>query len=197
VLTLGWRFKNETRSDPWSRRFNQFKFGPRDSVVDAALAVTRIAFFGWSWPEQTVGFTAALSSQDSALDPQSRIARLAQGLARHTGRGWHGELLRKDTYRAVHNTRQIARHRARTVHCAYRCVRDLDCDTLIVCDDLVTTGDTFTEIARAVHEHHPHVDVIGFALAKTEDRAFAAMQRQFLSNDHLPDTWARLWDDHD
>lgn len=195
VLTLGWRFKNEIDVDPWTIRFNAFKFDARDAVVDAASAVCISALKGLHWPRGTIAFTAALPANGTRLEAASRLAVLGRRLANNLGCVWHGDLLSKERHKSLHIHCRIALERHREIYGRYRCIDDPTCDTLFVCDDFVTTGATFTEIARAVHERNPNVRVIGFGLAKTEYRAFAAARGCSLNNYHLPTEWALLWDD--
>lgn len=194
VLTLGWRFKNETDTDPWSARFNRFKFGYRDAVTQAAGAVSVAALSDFAWPDLEVGFTAALSSGGTQLEPTARLARLGKHLARRFGATWHGDILKKEAHPSLHKGPGAASDRAARVRNKYRCVRDVSSELLIVCDDFTTNGDTLSEIARAIHERNPEVEVMGFTLAKTENRTFAQNCGETLDNSHLPQEWADLWD---
>jgi predicted amidophosphoribosyltransferase len=194
ILTIGWRFV-DWMTDPWSSRFNRFKFGDaRDARAGNTLALQALRLIDWS-KLGTVGVTAALSSSAEVLDPNSRLSHLGQHCAADLHLRWHGDILRKKAHRALHTISGSAA-RATEVDGKYTCTKVPDCQLLLVCDDFATNGRTVSEIARAIHLRNKSVQVVGFALAKNERLSYAAAQQVKLSNAHIPSTWATQWDQH-
>jgi hypothetical protein len=195
VLTVGWRFSDRL-DDPWSDRFNRFKFGDlRDARASNALAVEALALIDWSGFKGTVGVTAALSSGAEVLSPNSRLSRLSRYVADNVRIRWYGDILRKKVHRALH-TMSGSTNRAAEVGGKYTCTKVPDCQLLVVCDDFATTGRTISEVARAIHVMNKSVQVMGFALAKNEKLSYAGAQGVTLSNSHIPALWATQWDQY-
>jgi hypothetical protein len=65
---------------------------------------------------------------------------------------------------------------------------------VIVCDDLITRGDTLGEIARAIQVNHPRIELLGVGAGKSERAAWAANFNKQLSNGHLTAQQAQEWD---
>ena len=144
ILTIGWRFV-DWMTDPWSSRFNRFKFGDaRDARAGNTLALQALRLIDWS-KLGTVGVTAALSSSAEVLDPNSRLSHLGQHCAADLHLRWHGDILRKKAHRALHTISGSAA-RATEVDGKYTCTKVPDCQLLLVCDDFATNGRTVSDI---------------------------------------------------
>ena len=65
----------------------------------------------------------------------------------------------------------------------------LPVDTAFVFDDFITRGSTQTRIARAFKAANPQARVYGFALAKTDRRAWNPNS----SNDDVSKKWEERW----
>lgn len=194
LITLGWRFEDALDSDLWSSRFSDFKFGDeRSACAGRALLAYALRGIGWERLDGRVGVVSAISSSADRVDPASHTGSLGMHIARELGFQWRGEVLRKHP---SPQAREISRRsdRIAAIRGTHYCVATPDCDLVILCDDLVTTGTTMTDIARAIHTKSPGTQVLGVALARNERLRFAASRGIVLSNDHIPVSWSNLWD---
>jgi hypothetical protein len=194
VLTLGWRFEDALNDDEWSRRFSAFKFGDeRSACAGRALLAHGLRSIRWGNAATPVGVVAALPSAAERLDPTERVASMAFHIARQLDFHWRGDILRK---RATPAVKDLLSHTARreAIRGTYSCVESPHCGLIIVCDDFVTTGATMGEIARAIHARSPRTQVLGVALARNEHESTAGTRAGVVSNDHIPVSWADLWE---
>jgi hypothetical protein len=196
VITLGWRFVDAIHTDLWSARFTAFKCGDQrhiHAICDIAAHALRL--IAWTTIPGAIGIAAAISADDERLNLASPVATLARHLAERFHFKDRTDILSKRPHRALHTLLHIA-DRAAEISGSYICIEPPDCALLIVCDDFVTSGETFNEIARAVHAKSSTTQIIGVALARNERQSYAAENGLTLTNDHIPASWTNIWERH-
>ncbi|WP_163784198.1 hypothetical protein [Myxococcus vastator] len=192
ALVIAYRITDRP-NDLWTERFNAFKSGdPR--AIQGACRVLSQALKNIRFIVGPVILTAAIPSKFRVLPVASPIYLLGSFIAKALGWTWRPEILRKRPHRQLHLMYNSARRDAE-VEGVYRCtVRGLE-GTVLVLDDFITRGSTIREIARAIRQGNPAVNVVGLALGKTE--RVAHWEAGGINNGHVPEELAQVWDSND
>jgi hypothetical protein len=194
VFTVAYRFKDDSR-EGWTDRLNTFKFGyaaAGDQAVRGAYAVLSTALAKMTFPGP-VALVSAISSKDTTLDPNSRLARLGAALAGALRWTWAPQALSKRAHRSLHGLKAGADRDAEVAN-AYQALNFNQFGTVLVLDDFATRGSTLADIGRAIRVHAPKVTIYGVALGKTEKAAYWASMNRPIDNSHVPQHLAALWD---
>ena len=187
---IGW-----TTEDPWTVRINDFK-GDRPNAIRKAQAVMRFAApslfdcFG-IWPRSTV-VIPALGSKEKKTNPQSRNSRLAKAIAEGVGASFDWRCLSKDSHPSLHSQLGAVARDEALEKANYSAIR-LDCESVLIVDDIVTRGATLAKIAEAVHKTSPQVSIFGFAFGRHQ-RSDWLPESISAANAAIPPVLAEIWD---
>ena len=197
AYVLAWRFRDDGGKDPWTRRVNAFKAGD----VNACGAAARVLLSalpklmekeGWSPAETAV--TAALSSSDTACVPTKPLPTLGAIVAGQLRLRWLPAMLSKQVHPSMHSVFNADRRDVIAAQANYQCRPIQGVKNLLVLDDIVTMGNTFSNIVRAVQSRNPGIRVHCIGLGKSEKLEFAQSRGVELTNEHVPAAWATIWD---
>jgi hypothetical protein len=190
ILTIGWRFTDDG-TDPWTARFNQAKYG-NVRAVRAAPVTLEAAVRTITLPGKVI-VVGAISSATTHLEPGDLVWQLGSVVARALKGLWRPDLLQKEVHASLHKLKGGASVREATVNGKYTASAVPPGTTgVAIVDDFVTRGNTFTEITRALRASAQVRDVWGIALGKTENVNWEG--NAGISNQHVPERLATLWD---
>lgn len=195
VVTIGWRF-TDTDKDPWSQRFLSVKEGSPETNRRAATFLATV--MARSVQDRGLVVVPAMSSKTRVTDPESVMALAAKAIA-ELGNEYAGDLL-EQTPRGSLKFAKSRAERLDLIRDSYA-VRDeapwdLSGKKVLIVDDLVTNGDTLMEIARAIREAYPDVEAVGgLCFAKNESQSYVAPHGHTITNGHIPDAYAKIWDE--
>lgn len=191
-LTLGWRITDD-QSEPWTARFNAFKWGNQRAVRGACVAVPPALRQAADVLGPSVTVVAAHGHADLTLNTGSGVAQLAAAIA--APYNWHFEP------RALHHVahEQLSRatsleDREARISGTYTCAVAPATERVLIVDDFVTNGSTIREIASAIQAAAPAASVYGLALGKSERVSWAQRYDHNINNLHIPTTMATAWD---
>lgn len=197
IYVIGWRIRDNP--DVWTDRFLSYKYEK-----------SRVAFNAGSWifkkavldimhdlefdPEHTV-LINALGSADTGPNKSAILYRTTKWIAEQVGADFATNLFAKEAHQPLKN-QAGAEERDAQVANKYTCA-DLpeNVSNVIILDDLVTRGATFSEIKRAVSARSPDLNFAGVALGKNENQKFADYFGITLSNDHVTGPLIKLWEE--
>ena len=193
---LAWRFKDDT-DEAWTKRLNAFKNQERAALAGAVRVLVGaipplMARNGWLVAETAM--TAALSSNDTQSIPAKPLPRVGRAVAASLGLRWLPDILTKDAHRKLHTIGPAADRDAELAKANYKCVQVTGAQRILVFDDLITRGATFTSISQAIKEQNRSLKVYPIALGKPETKSYASSLGKELTNEHVPARWATLWD---
>lgn len=192
--TLGWYIEDQRDSEAWSQRFLNFKDGRGTSIQGAALVLGKmLEQIDWA-RHNGVAIISAMSSSQSVYDAAKPAARLAALLGERMGFRHIAGALRKQQHRRLHTLKGGASEREQEISGKYELVGRINADLVIICDDMITRGNTLGEIARAIRVKHPQIDIVGLGLGKSERASFAARYGKTLTNGHLSAAQLKEWD---
>ncbi len=179
---LVWRNLDD-RNDPWYKRILNFKNGQTTAIHGARRVMFRVLphfLMNLNICCHPVGLITALSHDDTSTNMNKPLPILAAALSEQFPHlNWLPCAMEKDT----HERRRAGsrEERDREVHGKYRCVRLPDnVNSIIVLDDLATGGGTLSEMARAMRECKPNVDIHPIVLGKNIHG-----NRQDVNNSHI------------
>ena len=194
VYCLAYRI-GRSQDDSWTVRINEFKESRNDSV-DKAEAVMRASAKSLF---RRIGIQAsdtivipALGSKEEKADRTSRNSRLASAIADGAGATFHWTCLSKDPHPSLHTQYGAPARDAALAEANYRAVT-LECNNVLIVDDIITRGTTLDTIAEAVRKANPRVSIYGFALGRHTgvDYLHVSMSE---ANAGVPQALATLWD---
>lgn len=187
LWTIGYRL-TDVPDDPWTMRFNQFKYESSGAVDAGARTVASAIRTGPLAQVRRAFVVGAISAGDEELAANAAVRALGEAVAQARSWDWRPDLLRKRRHRKLAYLRD-AWDRDSEVAQAYTC-ESLGgrSRTAIVVDDFCTRGSTMADISRAIRAANPGASVVGVVLGKNESSAWGA------SNDQVPERLARIWD---
>jgi len=195
VYSVAWRFTDKS-DDPWTARINSFKNG-RSESIDGAIRTISTALGelmeAQQWEPSETGLSVALSSGDTKIVPSKPLPKCGKAVASQLGLTWLPDLLTKEAHKRLHNIPSASK-RDQEVAGKYTSAKVQKLKRVIVIDDIVTRGSTQSEIARAIKDSDPDLQVIGIALGKSERQEFAKECGKELDNTHVPEAWTNSWD---
>jgi hypothetical protein len=187
LWTIGYRL-TDASDDPWTVRFNQFKYR-NIGAVEAGARTLGSAIQSGPLAEVRRGVVVgAISAADERLAADASVRALGQAAAEARSWEWRPDILRKRRHKKLAFI-QDAGSRDSEVAEAYTCEPlGGSPGTAIVVDDFCTRGSTMADISRAISAANPAWRVVGVVLGKNESTAWGA------SNDDVPPRLARIWD---
>lgn len=191
VLTVGWRFK-DLPCDPWSSRFMAFKTNDPDAVRRACAVVPPYLKPTLAGLGRAVTVVCALGHADTSISAAGPVAKLGKAIAATMGWNFQPGLLTHKPHAKLATAGALSK-RIDIAKNSYTSKRPPD-PTVLVVDDLVTSGTTIREIAQAVTSARSGTKVRAFAIAKNESHKFAAEHGVALNNDHIAPAILKKWD---
>lgn len=194
VHTLAWRFTDD-HDEAWTRRINEAKFGPGvDFKGPGALMGTILE---GTRPVVGALIVPAISSSDEVAADGGFVGVVAQAIAQRGGE-YAPDLLRQVPHDPLKTSFGLE-ERLATIKGAYSlepgAERRLRGRKVLLVDDIVTTGSTLREMERALLTAGVGPSsVYAVCLAKAERRSYAKGRGHDLTNDHIPERYARIWD---
>ncbi|KQT58128.1 MULTISPECIES: phosphoribosyltransferase [unclassified Aureimonas] len=192
TYTLAYKVTDDA-TEKWTSRFIRFKGKDRKAYYGAA----RLLYHAFPPLFETMGlrnascaFISALSSSETAADPERQIPYITSQLAETVGTRSAVSALTKQPHNKIHLLYRSEQRDAELGKAQYVC-RPLNASNVFVFDDFVTRGSTLCLIARAVLAANPGARVFGVALAKTERINWCPHP----DNGHVPRDWDRVWQD--
>lgn len=196
VHVIAWRFTDDG-SDLWTRRINAFKNQEKGSLKGAARVLYNaipLLIKHMNWSPTDTALTAVLSSDDTNCVPTKPLPRLGSALASKIGVQWMPDILSKKPHRKLHSVGPRDERDAEADKAEYRCAPITGVQRVLLLDDMITSGKTANNIRNAILEANRRMYVYPLALGKTEKKKFAADHGRTLTNEHVPASWAQLWD---
>lgn len=139
-------------------------------------------------------FVAALGSSETIASDSSILTAMTRCAAKAATAPFISDAITKKAHPPLHNFYTAAKRREILDAAEYRSAK-IPAKSVMIFDDFITTGDTLSHIAEAIHAANNGVTVFGVALAKTERRAYHKDRFGIdLSNDHVPKKWEAAWD---
>ncbi len=193
VFAIGFRIE-DSFADPWTERFNQFKFGHatrQSAAIKGACATLPAAIMSAGLPTSAT-IVSAIGSADVTLDVKSPLAKLGIAVAARTGWDWQPGVLQKRAHQSL-KTLRSAEDRDAMVGGVYT-AGAVQAATIVILDDFATRGSTIEDIARALRTRQPTIELYGVVLAKNERIEWSERLGQPVSNGHIPRRLEDLWD---
>lgn len=193
---LAWRF-TDTGSDAWTGRLNRFKSEDGVAIAGAARVLTAALpalLNRHGWTAASTGIVAALSSGDTQTVPTKPLPRVVRAVATRLGMGWLPALLTKNAHGKLHNIPNATERDTEASKADYKCAQISGVRRLLVLDDFITRGTTLNNIATAVKKSNQNIAVYPIGLGKTEKKGYATSLGLEINNEHVPTSWAELWD---
>lgn len=192
TYTLAWRITDNS-TETWTSRFNRFK----DKDEKASYGGARLMYHAFPLLLDAIGLNredctlvSALSSSETAADPNRQIPWITSQLALSTGAHSAIQALNKQPHNKIHKLGGLAARTVELRKAQYVCGQ-LPTRNVFVFDDFVTSGSTLSLIAQAVQATNPKARVFGVALGKTERLSW----KPTMNNNHLPSDWDKVWTD--
>ncbi len=195
ALALAYRIEDDS-SDPWTERVNRVKFPRAGSTLKsraAAASVLAKCLSEIQFPAKSLGVTAALGHNDRTMRNGSALSQIGQSLASQLSLPWLPALLSREPTGELKQAGS-PNNRFSMLHEKYTAIVCHGHDGILLLDDFSTVGTTLREITRAVKASNPLTKVIGILLGKNETRSYWAGKGVNISNDHIPQAMADLWD---
>ena len=199
AFAIGYRFRDAGR-ELWTRRFMRFKGGMQISLR-AGAHVLGVATPGilseLELDPPSVTFVPALRSSETAASDKGPLPLIAGWCAKQCGSDFVPNLLTKKAHPSLHGRMRSAQDREAILESAGYSSDTVSTPNVFVLDDLITRGSTLCEIARAIKDQNPGVNVYGLALGKNDQKEYLESRGQYSTNDHIPSEWNDLWMRHD
>ena len=196
---MTYRFTDD-RDDPWTARFNEFKFGRTIPSLNAMRSVATVAVtyllecLGLAGPNTV--FVSVLGSGQTMSTPGGRMENVTASCAQSSGCSLDLSVLRKRPYESLSASQLSASERWERLDAAQYNAEVVTAKTFILFDDVITTGSTIGHVAQTLKQANPGADVYGVALAKAEGREFNRNRGIELTNGHVPTQWEGVWADN-
>jgi len=192
LLAIGFRFTDDP-VDPWTARFNAFKYG-EGGAISGACRVLPACLAARRGGDTRVVMVAAISSHETQAPPDAPISILGSAITDATDWEWRPDLLSKEPHRPLHGLRSAEERDAEVANRYTAREVSGQAGAFLILDDICTRGSTLAEITRALREFNPTWRTYGLVLAKSENRSWWSGQGEDISNSHIPDHLVELWD---
>ena len=199
AFAIGYRFM-DGGGEQWTRRFSRFKVGMQISLRAGAhlLGVATPGILSeLELDAASVTFVPALRSRETLASKKGLLPLIAGWCAEQCGSDFAPQLLRKKAHPSLHGQNRRADEREAILDSAGYTSDIVSTPNVFVLDDLITRGSTLCEIARAVKDQNPEVNVYGLALGKNDRQQYLETHGQHSTNDHIPSEWNEIWMRHD
>lgn len=193
---LAWRFRDDT-GEAWTARVNAFKAKKPPAIAGAARVLAAAIpqlMEQCGWKASETALTAALSSVDSGCVPTKPLPMIGRAVAKRLDLQWLPDILTKQPHKPLHNIFDAAEREAEAAKALYQCGQITNVRRILVLDDLFTMGSTLNNIAVAINNTNNGLRVHPIGLGKSEKRSYALSLGKELTNEHVPASWATLWD---
>ena len=189
----------------WTDRIKQFKRKKIDSTnLKGAKNVLRQAvgqlLSDHRLNPETTGLIIPISAKKTKADSNSALYQACEDIARHYNIKWLPHNIKKEITTPIKIINGV-RDKIRMISNKYECNVFNDIETLLILDDMVTTGATMGEIVRALKDEKMNLPVtpIGLAIGKTYDEDSARSigeeyeGNEASANSSVPPEWDELW----
>ncbi|MDV4160573.1 hypothetical protein R1538_05495 [Rhizobium leguminosarum] len=190
TYTLAYKLTDDA-AELWTSRFIRFKNKDHKTFYGGArlmYAALPPLLASMNLLAKDCVFVSALSSSETAADPNRQIPYIASQLAETMGAGLAIEAITKQPHNRIHDIYKAELRQAELDKASYVSSK-LPAPNVFIFDDFVTRGDTLSRVAQAVLETNPHSKVFGVALAKTERLSYCPNP----DNAHVPARWNEIW----
>ena len=195
AFTIGYRFKN-FGLDEWTARFDQFKDGEEaarkggDNMMLEAIPrlVEKLGF-----EKSKMAFVPALTSDEQIAFRDGVLSGIAEFCGEYFRYAeFEREAITKNPHKSL-RTSESAEERRQILDAANFQSERIDADIVFIIDDFITTGETLSHIAQAIHKSNMEIsEIYGIALGKNETHGY---DHQAKSNGHVPEEWAEYWEE--
>ena len=187
---LVWKCRGKS-NDSWSNCALNFKYG-NQAAIQRTAKLMRLALplllQKINPAHRPVGLITALPHGSTDMDTRRSLPIMAKYLAENIRKTkhprylvWVPYALKKEAHKEIKKLQVIERQA--TIHKKYRCMGlPVDVESIIILDDFVTTGATFSEIARAIWSHRD-IPIHPVALGKNFDPKYDG----YRDNRHIED----------
>ena len=195
AFTIAYRLTDEP-TDPWTARFNAFKKQERAALRSAAALMrdaVPVLVKALEFKAETTVFVPALRSGETVAQPVGVLWQLTNYAATCAGVGFTGDSITKKPHASLHSQPDVASRRTVLAVAEFKS-KQIQADTVMIFDDLITSGATMSHIAGAILKRNPKARVFAVALGKAERREYQkSMHGVEISNAHVPHQWERSW----
>lgn len=196
IYAVGWRIMDAP--DEWTDRFSAFKVGERQGVRGACTVVPQI-IKAHRLEAKNIVLVSAISSDETSLNNKASLFKLGHALGKTLGWLWCPSILEKKKHSPLHKMGgepgEKATRRDSEIRGKYTAGPIPEkCDAVVILDDLCTRGSTITEISRAIIAQKKGLKMWGLVLAKNDRKHYMASCGHDIGNGHIPNKYARLWD---
>lgn len=197
IYVIGWRIRDNP--DEWTERFLSYKYEKSKAAFNggswilkkAVLEIMKELKFGAG---DTV-IVNALGSADTGPNKGATLYRTTKWIAEQVGADFATSCFKKEAHQPL-KLQGGAEDRDAQVANKYTCqTLPKNVTNVIIVDDLVTRGATFSEIKRAISAHSPNLNFACVALGKNENQKYADYFGKTLSNDHITGVLSNLWEE--
>ena len=196
ICCFAYRFAEGWDND-WSVRINEFKKGEKRDVRKAEMTLRAAApslfkSIGTD-PELTI-VIPILGSEETSATAHSKNSRLAKAIADGVNVQLTLDCLSKNKNPPLHKEKGLSARRKALLIADYKASKlDDKFESVVIVDDIVTSGMTMGFVATAILQSNPGVKIIGFALGRhlrTENLPVSFEK----ANTHIPNELAEIWD---
>ena len=139
-------------------------------------------------------FVPALSSRETVASEDGVLWKLTRYCARAARANFDGDAISKKAHEPLHKFFKAERRREILDEADFVSRRIKGADSVLVFDDLITTGNTLSHIANSILDANPRVSVYGVALGMTERQSYHRERfGRELTNNHVPARWEKAW----
>ena len=197
-FTIGYRFTDHA-SEKWTARFNRFKYekSAHSTAIYGAKNLMRVSVLNLvdslALKSSKTVFMPALSSCETIASKNGVISNITHLCAKEANMDFVRDAITKEEHTPLHRYSNAATRKEILDKANYKSER-IKAENFLIIDDFITSGDTLSHMAQAIHETNPGTSVYGVALAKTDRREYhKKWYGKELSNDHVPCKWETLW----
>jgi hypothetical protein len=191
------RIIHNPESDMWIGRANAFKNGRNKELYAGAKTLLHVLSqspYIHVLPRATL-VVGAIPSNSTTLNIRDPEFRLGHAIAEKFGFQWNADLLEKDVCPTSH-AGNVSREE-RESHLKYRCTsRVARIESLIIVDDMCTSGATIMKICDAISKSIVSTNVIpayAVTFAKNEEYNFNISRGRDISNNHISSDVNEYW----
>lgn len=193
--TIGYRVTDDRHED-WTARFNRFKV-PDGAAVYGGVNMMRVTvpllMHHLRLDSPTTVFVPALASHETVASKKGALSAMTHVCAKKTKAGFVSDAITKKAHRPLHKIRGFEKRSEILDEAEYKC-KIINAENIFVFDDFITSGNTLSHIAQAIHKTNQKINVYGVGLGKTERRNhLKGPYGSETPNSHVPKKWEELW----
>jgi hypothetical protein len=177
-------------ADAWTKKLMDFKDGYSHAVTGACALLDRV-LPAVQIQQQPVTIVSAIPSSAERLPPDHFLHRVGAVVAARLGGTWRPDILRKSVHESRHKNSGLSLgQRTAIVTGVYVADTVPEKGTVVIVDDVITSGGTLRDASRAILKANPKLTTIGVAMSKTDRRSFLGER---VNNDHITPETAKVW----